>query len=170
MATTSSDPPLAAPRHAAAPRAPFTIPLADGPVSVWVDRAAAVAVAGVVGTAVVVMAMVQPDARGIGTHEQLGLEPCGWPVVYGIPCPTCGCTTAACHLVHGHLFTAFVVQPFGAVFMLVAMLLGLHALLCLWRRWSFADLLVRLPVWRLLGGGLLLLLASWGYLCIGFRP
>ncbi len=169
MTTTSSDPSRAASR-VAAPRAPWTVPLADGPVSTWVDRAAAVAVAGVVGTAVVVMALVHPDARGIGTHEQLGLEPCGWPVAYGIPCPTCGCTTAACHLVHGHLFTAFRVQPFGAMFMLVSVLLGLHALWCLWRRWSFADLLVRLPVWRLLGAGLLLLLASWGYLCLGFTP
>jgi len=170
VATTSSDPSLAAPRAATAPRAPLTIPLAEGPVAAWIDRAAALAVAGVVGTAVVVMACVHPDARGIGTHEQFGLEPCGWPVAYGIPCPTCGCTTAACHLVHGHLFTAFQVQPFGALSMLVSMLLGLHALLCLWRGWSFADLLVRLPVWRLFGAGFLLLLLSWGYLCLYFQP
>jgi hypothetical protein len=115
------------------------------------------------------MAIVHPDARGIGTHEQLGLEPCGWPVAYGIPCPTCGCTTAACHLVHGHIVDAFVAQPFGAVFMLASVLLGMHAVVCLVRRWSFADLLVRLPVWRLLGLGFLLLLASWGYLCLTFQ-
>lgn len=149
-------------------RAAWTIPLADGPVSTLVDRTAAIAVAFVVGAAVTAMALVDPDPRGLGTHEQLGLEPCGWPLAYGIPCPTCGCTTAACHLVHGQVLTAFRVQPFGAVIMAAAMLLGVHALVCLWRRRSFADLLVRLPVWRLAGIGLLLLLASWGYLCLGF--
>jgi hypothetical protein len=151
-------------------RAPCTIPLEDGPVSAFVDRAAAVSVALVVGPAVVVMAMVHPDARGVGTHEQLGLEACGWPVAYGLPCPTCGCTTAACHVVHGHLLTAFVVQPFGALFMIASILLGAHAVWCLLRRRSFADILVRLPVWRLLGAGLLILLAAWGYKCIGFTP
>lgn len=170
MATTSSHPPRAASTGATAPRAPLTIPLADGPVAPWIDRAAAVSVAGAVGAVVVVMAFVRPDPRGLGTHELLGLEPCGWPLAYGIPCPTCGCTTAACHLVHGDVLTAVQVQPFGALFMAAALLLGLHAVVCLVRRWSFADLLVRVPVWRVFGGALVLLLLSWGYRCLGFRP
>lgn len=164
------DPSLAVSTKATAPRAPLTIPLADGPVAAWIDRAAAVLVVGVVGTVVVALATAQPDARGIGTHEQFGLDPCGWPVVYGIPCPTCGVTTASCHLVRGDVLTAFRVQPFGAVLMLTSSVLALHALLCLARGRSFADLLVRLPVWRLLGSGFLLLLASWGYLCLTFQP
>ena len=152
------------------PRAPWTVPLEQGPVSPLVDRTAAAVVAVAVGTVVVLLANVHPDSRGHGTHEQLGLEPCGWPKAFGMPCPTCGVTTASCHLVHGHVWTAIVTQPFGTVFMGTSILLGAHAVYCLVRRRSFADLLVRLPVWRLLFGGLLLLLASWGYLCIGFRP
>jgi hypothetical protein len=31
-----------------------------------------------------------PDARGLGTHEQLGLPPCGFYLWYGLPCPSCG--------------------------------------------------------------------------------
>ena len=151
-------------------RTPWTIPLVDGPVSAAVDRAAALLVGGTVGTVVVLLALVKPDARGHGTHEQLGLEPCGWPVAYGIPCPTCGVTTSACHLVHGHVFTAFAVQPFGAVFMLLALAAGAHAFWCLLQGRSFADLLVRLPVWRLAAAMFVLLLLSWGYCCIGFLP
>jgi hypothetical protein len=35
-----------------------------------------------------------PDDRGFGTHEQLGLDPCGYFVSTGKPCLTCGMTTA----------------------------------------------------------------------------
>ncbi|MBL9076883.1 MAG: DUF2752 domain-containing protein [Planctomycetes bacterium] len=151
-------------------RAAWTIPLAEGPVSAVVDRVAAAIAAASVGTVVVLLAGVRPDARGHGTHEQLGLEACGWPSAYGIPCPTCGVTTAACHLVHGHVVSAFVVQPFGAVLMLLALAVGAHAAWCLLRGRSFADLLVRLPVWRWLGGLFVLLLLSWGYRCLDFTP
>ncbi|NBO19844.1 MAG: DUF2752 domain-containing protein, partial [Proteobacteria bacterium] len=38
-----------------------------------------------------------PDARGLGTHEQLGLPPCGFYLWYGLPCPSCGMTTSWPH-------------------------------------------------------------------------
>lgn len=150
-------------------RAPWTVPLADGPVPAFADRTAAVLAAGSVATVAVLLARVRPDARGHGTHEQLGLDPCGWPLAYGIPCPTCGVTTAACHVVHGELATAFLVQPFGAVLMVIALLVGAHALACLVRGRSFADLLVRVPIWRVLAGLVVLMLLSWWYCSIGFR-
>ncbi|MBX3462082.1 MAG: DUF2752 domain-containing protein [Planctomycetes bacterium] len=151
-------------------RAPLTIPLADGPVAAWADRCAAAVVVGGVAAVTLVLRGVQPDGRGFGTHEQLGLEPCGWPLAYGIPCPTCGVTTAACHLVHGNLLAAFATQPFGATLMLTALLAALHAAACLVRRRSFADLLVRLPVRRLFAGAVALLLATWGWKCLVFVP
>jgi hypothetical protein len=144
-------------------RAEWTIPIADGPVRPWVDRTIAAAVALAASVSVGALAKVQPDARGYGTHEQLGLEPCGWPVTMGIPCPTCGCTTAACLLVHGRVLAAFATQPFGAALAGLGMLLGVHATLCLLRGRSFVDVLVRWPFWRIVGGGALLFLAAWGY-------
>lgn len=143
--------------------APWTIPLADGPVRPWVDRTVAGVVAVVATTCAGALWRATPDPRGHGTHEQLGLDVCGWPLVYGVPCPTCGCTTAACLLVHGRVLDAFVVQPFGAAVAAAGLLAGLHAVACLWRGRSFLDLLVRLPFWRLAAGSLLLLLLSWGY-------
>jgi hypothetical protein len=147
------------------PQAPaaFTIPITDGPVRPWVDRSLAGAVAIAASVTFAMLVRIRPDERGHGTHEQLGWAPCGWPITYGIPCPTCGCTTAACLLVHGRIVAAFVTQPFGAAVTAFGLLLGTHAMLCLLRGRSFADLLVRLPFWRIVLGGIALLLAAWGY-------
>ena len=146
-----------------APRTPWTIPVAEGPVAATADRL----VASIVGLLAVVLtgflASVAPDGRGHGTHEQLGMEPCGWPMNYGIPCPTCGCTTAATQVVHGDLLGAFVTQPFGAVIALLGLLAGLHAWVCLLRGRSFVDMLVRLPFWRILFALFVLLWGAWGY-------
>lgn len=151
-------------------RSPFLIPLQDGPVAAWVDRLAAVSTAAVAVAGVVMLWRVDPDVRGHGTHEQFGMDPCGWPVAYGFPCPTCGCTTAACHLVHGHVLQAFVTQPFGMLAAGAGVLLGAHALWCLLRRRSFADLLVRLPFWRIVAAATALLLLAWGYKCLVWQP
>jgi hypothetical protein len=153
----------AVPLDPTAPSTPFTIPLADGPVAPWFDRTLAGAVAVAASVCYGALLKVQPDVRGHGTHEQLGLDPCGWPLAYGIPCPTCGCTTAACLLVHGRIVTAFVTQPFGAAFAAVGLLLGVHGVLCLLRGRSFVDLLVRLPFWRWLLGAIVLLLLAWAW-------
>lgn len=142
---------------------PFTIPLARGPVAAAADRVSAVVVVAAAAAVVVALWRVAPDERGFGTHERLGLSPCSWPVAYGIPCPTCGCTTAACLLVHGRVVDAVVAQPFGAIVTAALLLLGLHALACLAFARSFVDLLVRLPLRRLLAAGFVALLLGWFY-------
>ena len=63
-----------------------------------------------------------PDARGLGTHEQLGLPPCGFYLWYGLPCPSCGMTTSWAWLARGEIFQA-VRQHFGGA------LLGVYSLL-----------------------------------------
>ena len=73
--------------------------------------------AGVVLGASVALLIVafrlHPDERGVGTHEQLGLPPCGLVQFVGIPCPTCGMTTAYSHTVRGRLIAGLSAQPFG---------------------------------------------------------
>lgn len=44
---------------------------------------------------------LKPDPRGYGTHQQLGLPPCSLRLLWGIPCPSCGGTTAFAGFVHG---------------------------------------------------------------------
>lgn len=73
----------------------------------------------VLGAALVPLVMMavalglEPDARGYGTHEQLGLPACATRAWFGVPCPACGCTTAVTRLWSGDPLGAFFAQPFG---------------------------------------------------------
>lgn len=70
---------------------------------------------------------VDPDPRGFGTHEQLGLAPCRTMDVIGIPCPGCGVTTSVSLLWHGELWASFLNQPFGFLLGLFVPLAALGA-------------------------------------------
>ena len=73
--------------------------------------AAGVAMAGVLGIA----RWVEPDQRGYGTHEQLGLPPCAFRALTGIPCPSCGMTTSFAYVVRGRLLSAAWTNPGGCL-------------------------------------------------------
>ena len=47
-----------------------------------------------------------PSPDGHGTHTQLGLPPCGFFVITGLPCPGCGLTTSFAHLARLNLLGA----------------------------------------------------------------
>ncbi|QDU39914.1 hypothetical protein Mal4_42680 [Maioricimonas rarisocia] len=49
---------------------------------------------------------LDPDPRGYGTHTRLGLPPCSLRILFGIPCPSCGGTTAFAHFVRGQWIAA----------------------------------------------------------------
>jgi hypothetical protein len=73
-----------------------------------------------------------PPEAGFGAHQQLGLGPCSFPVLFGLPCPTCGMTTAFAHFAQGHPLASFHAQPAGfllALCVTAAMLLGLGGML-----------------------------------------
>jgi hypothetical protein len=74
-----------------------------------------------------VAAWLKPDARGLGTHQQLGSGPCGMLVSTGFPCPTCGMTTAYAYLMNGAPLRAFLVQPAGFVLALFTVFATLYA-------------------------------------------
>lgn len=69
-----------------------------------------------------------PPAAGMGAHQQLGLAPCPMPILTGLPCPTCGMTTAFAQLADGQVLTALHTQP--AACFLAALMAGI-TLLCL---------------------------------------
>ena len=64
-------------------------------------------------------ALLEPDARGYGTHTQLGLPPCGLRALTGALCPGCGLTTAFAHAVRGEWLMAANANPLGLVLFLV---------------------------------------------------
>jgi hypothetical protein len=106
---------------------------------------------------------LDPDAGGTGTHEQLGLPPCGLLISTGVPCPTCGVTTSFALAAHGRFAEAFVNQPFGLITFIVAAgaLAALVAALALGR--SLAGVVTP---WRIGTGSLVLVVLatlSWLY-------
>jgi hypothetical protein len=116
------------------------------------------------GAAVLGVALwLTPDAAGIGTHTQIGWAPCGFEGRTGLPCATCGMTTATSLAAHGHLLTSLRVQPGGFLFALTCMLAVIAGF---WSVWTGRSLT---PVARFLAKpkalltlGLLILLA-WLY-------
>ncbi len=78
----------------------------------WPALAVFLATAGVLMTAF----MLTPNTQqGVGTHEALGLQPCGLEATTGIPCATCGMTTSFSLAAHGRFVESFLNQPAGAM-------------------------------------------------------
>ncbi len=80
-------------------------------------------VAVVCAALLAVAARLEPDPRGLGTHERFGLPPCSFILTSGLPCPTCGMTTAFAELMHGRPWQAFQAQPAGAILCVTAVAL-----------------------------------------------
>jgi hypothetical protein len=49
---------------------------------------------------------LEPDPRGFGTHQRLGLPPCTFRLFLGVDCPSCGSTTSFSHYVRGEWLRA----------------------------------------------------------------
>ncbi len=73
---------------------------------------------------------LDPDPRGFGTHQQLGLPPCTFRLLFGFPCPGCGMTTCFAHFVRGQFGDSVRANPAGAILATVS------ALLIPWSLWS----------------------------------
>ncbi len=108
-------------------------------------------------------AWLTPDERGYGTHEQLGFGKCGMLITTGLPCPTCGMTTAFAYAVRGRLIRAFLAQPAGLV---LALATAAGALGAAWVVAAGRMPPVRMPMitpYRLFFGLLVLLAGSWAF-------
>ncbi|MBA3481579.1 MAG: DUF2752 domain-containing protein [Pirellulales bacterium] len=65
---------------------------------------------------------LNPDPRGFGTHEQLGLSACGFTRLTGWRCPTCGMTTSWSHAARGNVRSALAASGGGTVLYAVTLL------------------------------------------------
>lgn len=106
---------------------------------------------------------LHPNPRGVGTHAQLGAGPCGFLVMTGYPCPTCGMTTAFAFTVRGQWLQAFWAQPAGFLLALGVLGAAITSLFSLatgrWPRWHlpfFSPL-------RLFAALLVLFVGSWAF-------
>jgi hypothetical protein len=64
------------------------------------------------------------------THLQLGLPPCTFRLLTGMPCPSCGMTTSFALLMHGDIAASLRANAVGTVLAIIAMLLIPWSLLC----------------------------------------
>jgi hypothetical protein len=102
----------------------------------------ATAAAGIVVLAVFGLAhWLEPDPRGFGTHQQLGLPGCSFRMLTGIACPHCGLTTSFAWLARGDLAASIRANPGG-----ILLAAGMSAVLpwcflvsCLGRWWPIRD-------------------------------
>lgn len=81
-------------------------------------------------------AYMTPSAEGYGTHTQLGLPPCGFEIATGLPCATCGMTTAFAHAADGNFVASFLTQPAGFV---LAVLTAVAAIVATYIAFTGAD-------------------------------
>lgn len=79
---------------------------------------------------------LEPDPRGYGTHEQLGLTPCYFQQQFDMVCPTCGTTTAWAHLMRGQIRQALAANAGGTMLaMLVVVVTPWLAAVAIAGRW-----------------------------------
>ena len=136
-----------------------------GVTSNWypLRRLGAIALAAWCCAPLVYAATLTPDAAGIGTHTQMGLPSCGFHKATGLPCATCGCTTAFAHAADGSLHLALITQPFGA---LLALTLAVMAWIAVWSAFTGASLSPVVQVVlsrRVVLCWVIVLLLAWGY-------
>ncbi len=125
---------------------------------------AAAGLIGIIGAFALALAL-QPDPRGMGTHQQLGMPPCTMYQFTGLPCPTCGVTTAFAHIVRLQVLDAIRVQPFCVVVLAIMLLCAAWCAATIVRgngvsNW-LGDRRIKWPhwIWTCVALGLL----SWGY-------
>lgn len=63
----------------------------------------------------IIAAFLNPSPHAHGTHQQLGLPPCGSVFLFHRPCPGCGLTTSFTATVHGQFLGAFRAHWLGPI-------------------------------------------------------
>jgi hypothetical protein len=122
--------------------------------------------AGICLSVLVVAAFLKPNPHGLGTHTQLGKPACGFYKRTGYPCPTCGMTTAFAHTVRGQLFQAFAVQPAGALAALLCVAGVVGGMYITFTGRRIDHYLIRINWMLCFFLAAVLVLASWGWLCL----
>ena len=118
------------------------------------------------GVVLALAAWLTPDPAGVGTHIQLGLEPCIMMTWLNLPCPMCGMTTTFSLMAHFRPIDAFLNQPYGVVrfgMTFATVVIALQEIVRPSKRWT--AILNRMngrEQWYI-AGLLLMMLVAWAY-------
>ncbi|HEU0175376.1 MAG TPA: DUF2752 domain-containing protein [Blastocatellia bacterium] len=113
--------------------------------------------------------LLQPSPRGVGTHEQLGLPPCVFLRLTGIPCPSCGLTTCFAHAARLNFYEAFVAQPFGLIIFCLTALSVPLSLYLIYSRVPWSRLFYSTKFNRAMYVMIVLYLLSWLYKIVAMK-
>ncbi len=104
---------------------------------------------------------LQPCASGVGTHLQLGLPPCRFLAVTGLPCPSCGFTTSFAFAARLQFKQALIASPFGLLLFFVVVLSIPAMCLQLWRRVAWQEIFPALDWTAITSWTVAAYIASW---------
>lgn len=80
-----------------------------------VPRIAAAILAAAMLAVLALASRLEPNPRGYGTHEQMGLGPCAFLASTGRFCPSCGLTTSFAWFMRGKLARSWGANPAGSL-------------------------------------------------------
>jgi hypothetical protein len=102
------------------------------------------------------------SARKMETHTQLGLPPCTFKEVTGLPCPSCGMTTSFSLLIHGDVWNSLRANFAGTALATVGLFYIPWSLISAWKgRFLFIRSL-EMTLFRLSIVFMILLFGRWG--------
>jgi sugar phosphate permease len=105
----------------------------------------------------------------MGTHRQLGLAGCGFHQATGVPCMSCGMTTAFAHTARGELLSAVAAQPMGAALALACVAAVVPAMWTALTGHVWLPLFILLTSQRFWFSVLGAWMASWVYKAVAAR-
>ncbi len=126
-----------------------------------IDKSLSVLGLAASSAAVVIARWLHPSASGVGTHLQLGLPPCRFLAVTGIPCPSCGFTTSFAFAAHLEFKQALIASPFGLLLFFVVVLIIPAMCLQLWRRIAWQEIFRALDWTAITSWAVAAYIASW---------
>lgn len=101
------------------------------------------------------------QAKVMETHLQLGLPPCTFRVMTGVPCPACGMTTSFALLAHGDLWNSLRANAVGTLLAAFLLLLLPWTCLCAAKGRSYGVASLERAVLVVVSALLILLLLRW---------
>jgi hypothetical protein len=140
------------------------------PLAWWVRGLLLLVALGWIAVFSVAVWLVPYDEEGrplrMESHRQLGLPPCTFKVLSGLPCPSCGMTTSFALLVRGDLINSLRANAVGTLLALFGLAFVPWSIACvICKRYFFIESM-ELLLLRGIIAFLLLMLVRWGIVLV----